>query len=338
MIESPLAAIASPPEAPAIPGLAYRRWRDPSDFVRMAEVSNRANSADSNHWVTTAESMEAQYAHLTNSSIPDDLILVEVGDELVAYGRVEWWDDQAGYRIYSMFGHVVPEWRRRGIGGSMYALNERRIRQIAAGHATDLPRFIQSAARDTAVGNEALLRANGFEPVRHSYEMGRDLAQPIGSTELPAGIEVCATLPEHYRQVWDADLEAFRDHWGFREPSEEDYQGWLSWPNFAPQLWQVAWEGDQIVGMVQNFINPEENDRLKVRRGYTEGISVRRPWRKRGIASALINRSLIMFRELGMTEAALGVDTENTSGALRVYEACGFRPLSRGTTYRKPLV
>jgi len=76
---------------------------------------------------------------------------------------------------------------------------------------------------------------------------------------------------------------------------------------------------------------------MKMRRGYTEGISVRRPWRKRGVASALINRSLLMFREMGMTEAALGVDTENLSGALRVYEASGFRPLSRGTTYRKPL-
>jgi ribosomal protein S18 acetylase RimI-like enzyme len=38
-----------------------------------------------------------------------------------------------------------------------------------------------------------------------------------------------------------------------------------------------------------------------------------------------------------MTEAALGVDTENESGALRVYEGCGFRVVSRSTNYRKPL-
>jgi mycothiol synthase len=329
--------LAAPPEAPAIAGLVYRRWRDRSDYARMAAVSVSANIADGNNWVTTPESLEAQYAHMTNSTIEDDLILVDVGDETVAYGRVEWWDDQAGYRIYMMFGHIVPEWRRRGIGASMYALNERRIRQIAAGHVTDLPRFIQAQARDTALGNEALLRARGFEPVRYSYEMTRDLSQPIGSSLLPAGIEVRTPTPEQYRQVWDADVEAFRDHWGFREPSEEDYQGWLSWPNLAPHLWQVAWEGDQIVGMVQNFVNPEENARLNLRRGYTEGISVRRPWRKRGIASALINRSLLMFRAMGMAEAALGVDTENTSGALRVYESCGFTPIGRGTTYRKPL-
>jgi len=38
-----------------------------------------------------------------------------------------------------------------------------------------------------------------------------------------------------------------------------------------------------------------------------------------------------------MTEAALSVDTENPSGALRVYEACGFRPVNRSADYRKPL-
>jgi hypothetical protein len=38
-----------------------------------------------------------------------------------------------------------------------------------------------------------------------------------------------------------------------------------------------------------------------------------------------------------MTEATLGVDTDNPSGALRVYEGCGFVAVSRDTTYRKPL-
>ena len=87
----------------------------------------------------------------------------------------------------------------------------------------------------------------------------------------------------------------------------------------------------------QNFIIPEENITFNRQRGYTEGISVRRPWRKQGVANVLINRSLLMFREMGMTEAALGVDAENTSGALRVYERCGFKVVKRSTTYRKSM-
>ena len=64
---------------------------------------------------------------------------------------------------------------------------------------------------------------------------------------------------------------------------------------------------------------------------------MRRPWRRRGLARALIAASFPLLRARGMTEAGLGVDTENVSGALSVYEGCGFRPISRSTTYRRPL-
>jgi ribosomal protein S18 acetylase RimI-like enzyme len=64
---------------------------------------------------------------------------------------------------------------------------------------------------------------------------------------------------------------------------------------------------------------------------------VRRPWRRRGLARALLTRSLKMFQDMGMEEAALGVDTENLSGALRLYESVGFRAVKRQTIYRKAL-
>jgi ribosomal protein S18 acetylase RimI-like enzyme len=102
-------------------------------------------------------------------------------------------------------------------------------------------------------------------------------------------------------------------------------------------LWQVAWDGDQVAGMVLNFINHQENLEYDRKRGYTETICVRRPWRRRGLARALIARSFQMHKELGMTEAALGVDAENPNGALRLYQSMGFQQIKRNTVYRKPL-
>ena len=87
--------------------------------------------------------------------------------------------------------------------------------------------------------------------------------------------------------------------------------------------------------MVLNFINQNENEDYHRQRGYTEGISVRRPWRRRGLARALLTRSLQMFKDMGMTEAALGVDTQNLNGALRLYKSVGFRESQRWTIYRK---
>ena len=323
------------PESPAIPGLRFRHFRGPEDFAALAQIYAAAAAADNDTWVVTAETIQKQYAYLNNCDIYRDVVLAEVAGAPVAYSRVEWWDEAAGNRIYAMAGYVAPAWRRQGLGRALLKHNERRLRQIASEHASERPRFFQSAATAAAVGNAALLRREGYQAVRHGFAMVRDLAEPVGPTELPAGLEVRSPKPEQYRQVWEADAEAFRDHWGYRQPTENDYRGWLSWPHFEPSLWQVAWDGDQVAGMVQNFVNTEENAARGWRRGYTEGISVRRPWRKRGLATALINRSLAMFRELGMAEAALGVDADNPSGALRIYEGCGFRVVKQASTYRK---
>ena len=102
-------------------------------------------------------------------------------------------------------------------------------------------------------------------------------------------------------------------------------------------MWQVAWDGDEVVGCVMNQINPEENARIGLQIGWLEHVSVRRAWRGRGVATALIAASLRVLRERGMAIAALGVDGENLTGALRLYERLGFRPHETWITYRKPL-
>ena len=102
-------------------------------------------------------------------------------------------------------------------------------------------------------------------------------------------------------------------------------------------LWVVAWDGDQVAGVVQNWVWPEENERLGVKRGWLEHISVRRPWRRRGLARAITAASLVKYREVGLEEAMLGVDSENPNGALGLYEGLGFVQASRAAAYRRDL-
>ena len=105
--------------------------------------------------------------------------------------------------------------------------------------------------------------------------------------------------------------------------------------DFQPQLWKIAWDGEQAVGNVLNFVLHQENENFKRKRGYTEGISVRRPWRRKGIARALLTESIKMFQEMGMEETCLGVDTENPRGALELYQSVGYQEIKRYVTYRK---
>ncbi|HEX2980712.1 MAG TPA: GNAT family N-acetyltransferase, partial [Anaerolineaceae bacterium] len=326
-------------EAPAIAGLSFRRFRGEEDYPKMIAVINAAKVADGVERTETVEDMRRNYTHLTNCDPWRDLLFAEVNGELVAYSRVFWLDvsDGSGTRLYTSFGFVKPEWRRKGLGRAMLRENERRLREIAAGHPVSGPRLYESFGKDTEVENHRMLLSEGYQEVRHGYIMVRPDLENIPEPVLPAGLEVRPVRPDQVRQVWEASQDAFKDHWSYIRESEEEYQRWLEDPSFDPSLWRVAWDGDQVAGMVLSFIEAQQNEEYGQKRGWTENICVLRPYRKQGLARALILLSLQAIKERGMTEAALGVDTQNTSGALRLYESVGFRPIECHTTYRKSL-
>jgi mycothiol synthase len=326
--------------APALRGLVVRCYRGSADLAAMVSVHNQSIAADQVEQVITVKEMATEYAHLINCDPRRDVLLIESGDTLIGYLRVFWRDErQTGIRLYNHLAVLVPDWRRRGIGAAMLALAEARLRQVAdelsSGGSTPV---LQAFLSDRQVGAAALLTQSGYAPARHEYSMLRpDLCQ-IPDLPLPVGLEIRPALPEHYRRIWEANNEAFRDHWGYLPMLEQDYEVWRREPSFDPSLWRVAWDGDQVAGMVLGFVNAAENAVYNRLRGYTEDICVRRPWRRRGLARALIACSLRALRARGMSEAALGVDTENISGALGLYESLGYRPIHRWTLYRKPMV
>ena len=323
------------PEAPAIPGLVFRRFRGETDYPKMVAVIEGSKEADQIERVITVEEVARNYRHLKNCDPYQDMLFAEVDGQVIGYTRVTWYMTVEGYRIYQHFGFLLPAWRRRGIGRAMLRHNQRRLLQIAAGHAGDEPRYFESFAAETEVSATALLLSEGYTAVRHFYQMVRPNLEDIPEAPLPAGLEVRPVRPEHYHAIWQANSEAFQDHWGYSAENEPSLEEWMEDPNFDPSLWRVAWDGDQVAGMVLSYIDARENEEYKRKRGYTEDICVRRPWRRRGLARALLVQSLWALKERGMEEAALGVDTENISGALRLYESVGFRPVKRDTVYRK---
>jgi ribosomal protein S18 acetylase RimI-like enzyme len=322
---------------PAIPGLVFRHFAGPADYEAMNDVANRSRLADGDDFLTTVEGMAAFYEHLSNSDRDRDLVLVELDGSLVAYGRGEW-GERERERLLHLNCLVVPEIRRRGIGGALLDLLEARMREVNAGLPPASDVVFETETDDTAVGAVALLESRGYQAVRWWYRMIRPTLDDEPDAPLPDGLEIREVRPEHLRAIWEAEQEAIRDHWGSTEGTEAEYQQFLTDPMCNDtSLWRVAWDGDQVAGQVRSFINQESNERLGQRRGWVEFISVRRPWRRRGLARALIAASFPLLRARGMTEGQLGVDTENPSGALGLYESVGFRPAARSTTYRKRL-
>jgi GNAT superfamily N-acetyltransferase len=305
----------------------------------MAAVIAACSVADRIERAETADYLADVYAHLSNCDPYSDMIVAEGNGEVIGYSRGWWWQEHSGALVYATVGFVVPEWRRRGIGRSLLRWTEDRLRVVAAGHDPDVPRTFHNFVAETEIGLHRLVLAEGYVPTRTYYEMIRPSLDDIPDFPLPEGFEIRPALAEHYRLIWDADVDAFREMWGFAQPTEAEYEGWLANKTlFQPELWQIAWHvtDDRVAGQVRTRINQAENETYGRLRGYTEDISVGQPYRRRGLARALIAASLRVQRDVGMTESVLGVDSDNATGAPRVYADCGFQIAKTSTLYRKP--
>ena len=249
------------PGAPNIPGLRFRHFRGQEDYAPMAEVFNAAHEADRLDGTRTPEEIEKAYSNLRNSDPHDDLVIVEVDGKLVGYKRTEWWAELDGTHVYGHFGFLAPEWRGKGIGSALFRHSEARIRDIAATQPGDFKRVFEVWAYDSQKNMIEIAEREGYKPVRYGFEMDRPNLDDIPDAPMPEGLEIRPVRPEHYRAIWEAEVEAFQDHWGMEEVQEGDYERWLAQTPFEPELWKVAWDGDQVAGMVRNFVNPEFNAR-----------------------------------------------------------------------------
>jgi len=326
------------PHASPVPGLTFRRFRGESDFAPLTAIINACNAADQIEMVMTPEETAAEYRHPMNCDPSTDMLFAEIDGEMMGFACVGWQDLDGGERVYRHRGFVHPHWRRRGIGGALFRWNEERARQIAAHYPNGRPRFLQVWTFDSNVSKCALAEREGYTVARRGYEMRRDTLDDLADAPLPAGLQLRPVRDEHIRPIWDAMVEAFRDHWGAGTLTDADFASWRDHPIFDRRLWRIAWAGDQVAGICINVIPHEENTHYNRRLFWIDDLAVRRPWRKRGVASALLVESMRFMRdEQGMTSAGLGVDTENISGALRLYARLGFRPVESSSTYRKPM-
>lgn len=322
----------------AVPGLAIRTYRGEEDLPAMLRVCTASHGADGLDEVTTLDEMRRNYATLVNCDPARDILLAEVDGEVVAYARAFWQELVEGGRSYENFGFVHPAWRRRGIGTALHRRNEERLREIAAEHPGIEPKWLASESIDVDAGCVALLRNDGYTAARFFYDMVARTLDGIAAAPMPDGIELRPVDRDQYRAIWDASAEAFRDHWGEQEWAPEDWERFDANPDHAdPRFWRVGWDGDQVAGAIVTTVPVEENERYGRSRVYVAMVSVRRPWRRRGLARALLASSLVGAREAGFTSASLGVDTDSPTGATDLYRSLGFVPERTFTAWRKPL-
>lgn len=207
-----------------------------------------------------------------------------------------------------------------------------RARELLDAAPADMARQVNCESPASAPDRMAFFEAEGFRRARSFVTMRRSLAGPTPSAPLPQPL----TMTE-----WRADLEeptrlahndAFRDHWGSDPLSRERWRHFVSGvPGFRPDCSTLALDGDTVAGYALASFTPDPGGAV----GWLGTIGVRRAWRHRGVASALIARSLLGFQAAGAVRAGLDVDAENPTGAVRLYESLGFLPSEESIIYAK---
>ena len=315
-----------------------RTYRGEEDLPGLVRVSRASQLADGVTWHYSVEKLRNELAHTPGLDPSRDVLVVEVAGRIVGWGLVSCRDEEAGGRLYHNYTYLVPEWRGRGIMHAMQRWIEDRAARIDAERPSDAaPSLLSVWATDSQLPRLAVLRDFGYRPVRYFLEMERDLAQHIPEPPMPPGLAVRPVRPDEHRRVFMALVEADREEWGQVKQTEADFERFIGRPMTDPSLWTVAWDADEPAGMVLGWIDHEENEQNGRLVGYTEDIAVRKPYRRRGLARALLARNMALMRDRGMAVANLGVDSENPSGAGHLYEGLGFRPVRRYTVHRKPL-
>lgn len=310
----------------------------PGDLAAIAEVMTEGNRHDGVDWFPTVESLANDWSGSDGYDAPRDTVMLEAGSRVIGGARHSW-REREGAIVHRIEIWVRPAARRLGHGRRLLEWAEARARESVAegkGGSRDLAHFFGGFTGKELPASVAFAEAMGYAPIRFHVEMRRPIAAPIPDAPLPEGLEVRTVLPEHHRAIWDADAEAFEDHWDHAAVTEDDFVRFFAEPHIDTSLWQVAWDGDEVAGLVINAIVPNEIEQTGRKVGWLDSVATRRPWRRRGLAGALIARSLRVLGERGMETAALGVDTQSPTGALSLYESFGFRPERTWMFLRKP--
>ena len=192
------------------------------------------------------------------------------------------------------------------------------------------------SSEDSDARRRASLRRRGYEHVRDFYSMRIDLAPGRAPARWPAGIAVRpirAGIDD--RAAHAASEDAFAEHYLFGSmPFDEWRVLTLDHDDCDPSLWLLAWDGDDVVGQVWAVARHEGGPAATA---FVEDLSVRKPWRGRGLGRALLDEIFRLLGDRGCASVRLFVDVQNATGALRVYERAGMRQERHILGFERPL-
>lgn len=299
------------------------------DLDAVTQLIYEACAADGDTVVAvTADELKHEW-QTPGFDLEADAFLVETRDGHVV-GYEEFFNEYEHAKLRTD-GYVHPDVRGRGIGTALLRIIEQRARDEMTLAGPDLRVSLHSTIDNRDPVSHELHKYEGYQPLRYHWRMEIKFDAPPPKPAFPEAVELRPFVKgEHDTAVWQAQNEAFRDHWGSHDATLEEWKrSRFDDPEFDSSLWPIAWDGEDVAGFSLN--------RYRMGIGWIRTLGVRRSWRKRGLGEALLLHSFGEFYKRGTTTIGLGVDAQNPTGATRLYQKVGMVAVSEFVTYEKEL-
>jgi len=313
----------------------YRHYTD-EDLQAVTDLLNACDAVDKMDDNYSVEDLRTEFEDPALNKSTDMRLWEESEGRLVALGQTKLRESPEDQVLDGdLYMRILPEYREQGLEEEIMSWAEGRTKEKAA--ELGLPGRLESYPRDHDSYGRGVFERNGLEPVRYFFEMKRDLSEAIPEPQFPEGFKMIHSRGTADSAAWvDMFNQSFIDHWGHHPATVERHDTWLGHKYYNPERDLIAIAPDgTFAAFCFCWVDPENNERNDRLDGWIDILGTRRGYRKIGLGRAMLLSGLLRLREEGMTVAKLGVDAENPTGALRLYESVGFEVAHSGVAYRK---
>ena len=230
---------------------------------------------------------------------------------------------------------VHPDARGGDVEAAAIAWGEVRMREVSAMQGGRVK--LRTYARAEDCDRISVLASCGFKVDRYFCRMARSLSEPIPEPHFPEGFALRQFPGEQEAAAWvEMFNQSFIDHWNHHDLTVDKFKHELAKPDYRNDLDLIAVADDgTFVSFCSCEISVQQCDRTGRNEGWIACLGTRRGFRKMGLGRAMLLAGLHRLKAVGVATAILGVDTENSSGALRLYESVGFHNIRDSISYVK---
>ena len=294
-----------------------------SELIAAHELALECDRFDGYPWVVDLGELKERL-RACNTDLATDSLAAFVDERLVAYVISCHSQADAPEETTKFSTRYSPDHRNDDVPDTLMRWAVGRATEQLLASGKDRPAYVSAAALEHDHWNRDLYERHGLRPVRWFESLLRPL------TVVPEPVEVSGLRIVPWPDERDEDLRsmintAFEDHWGHSPLSKAEWQYQVHGPHGRPDLSFIALDSaDRAVAASVNSHYPEDEALLGRAEAWIGTLGTLREWRGRGVATALISHSLRAFAAAGMSHARIGVDSENPSGAARLYRNLGF--------------